>query len=294
MKAPIQYCRYYRGENSCPEEILRLEEGERCWFYEKCWVDMVQSKAPILEIYLKQYIQYGMASFSTYDGTPKPFKALLFDRFHHGDYISYGSPGFREWYNKYYLRAERPSPRLVEEAIASWGADEGNVLIFRSLEVLFRETYPMNTELTEVLIKVSSLNDFYATNILKTYDVAKHIQELNIDERLKKGETSLVDDIATVTLGGKTKRFYSFATKYCSFHEPEMYPICDSYVEKVLMHFRQVDHFFDFKEGDLRDYSMFISILDAFKEKYGLMRYNRKELDRFMWKYGHDHFPNRY
>ena len=49
---------------------------------------------------------------------------------------------------------------------------------------------------------------------------------------------------------GKQKNFYSFATKYCSHHRPYDYAIYDSYVDKVLRHFRNVDGFSDFTDAD--------------------------------------------
>ncbi|UTW70364.1 hypothetical protein KHA80_07545 [Anaerobacillus sp. HL2] len=46
-------------------------------------------------------------------------------------------------------------------------------------------------------------------------------------------------------IGEKKKNFYSFATKYCSHHNPLDYPIYDSYVDEVLRHFRNRDGFSD-------------------------------------------------
>jgi hypothetical protein len=42
--------------------------------------------------------------------------------------------------------------------------------------------------------------------------------------------------------------FYSFATKYCSHHKPEMYPIYDSYVDKMLGYFKKRTIFISLKE----------------------------------------------
>lgn len=91
------------------------------------------------------------------------------------------------------------------------------VLQERSLNKLFIETFPNNTKIEDILIKASALNDFYSTNIFSIFPVAKHILSLNIDERLKAGDTSLVSEIASVEINGKKKVFYSFA-KYCSHH----------------------------------------------------------------------------
>jgi len=105
------------------------------------------------------------------------------------------------------------------------------------LNKLFFETYPLNNDLDDVLIKVCSLNDFYSTNIFSPFSVAKHIVSLGIDESLARNDLEIVNIIAKVKMnGGKIKNFYSFATKYCSHHKPTVYPIYDSYVDKMLMY----------------------------------------------------------
>jgi hypothetical protein len=63
--------------------------------------------------------------------------------------------------------------------------------------------------------------------------VAKHICALEIDVRLNTGDVTLVEDIQYVAIGNTKKNFYSFASKYCSHHNPLDYPIYDSYVDEV-------------------------------------------------------------
>lgn len=47
-------------------------------------------------------------------------------------------------------------------------------------------------------------------------------------------DPDLIEKIANVEIGGKRRRNYSFATKYCNFHRPNVYPIYDSLVVGVL------------------------------------------------------------
>lgn len=176
----------------------------------------------------------------------------------------------------------------------AWDEQENYVLQENALDKLFFVTYPNNTDINDILIKASSLNDFYSTNIFSIFAVAKHICSLDIDKRLRSGDLSLVDDIADITIGGKPKRFYSFASKYCSHHEPTRFPIYDYYVERVLIHFRKVDRFCDFKDEDLKKYPQFMAILDAFQQYYGLSEYNKKDLDRYLWQLGKKYFPRKY
>ena len=192
-----------------------------------------------------------------------------------------------------------PSEKEVDYWLAYWDSLPNYTAQEKALDKLFLETYTENTDLVEILIKCSTLNDFYSTNIFKIYDMAKHIELLHIDEMLKKGEESLVDKIANVELTnneGETKHycFYSFASKYCSHHKPFDYPIYDSYVEKILKHFRKINKAFIFSNEDLKDYAKFKKILLDFQYLYGIEKYNLKDLDRYLWQLGKKYFPNNY
>ena len=147
-----------------------------------------------------------------------------------------------------------PYEEEVIKYLNKWDSLENYVLQERSLDKLFFKTYPKNEEIEDILIKASSLNDFYSTNIFSIFPVAKHIQQLNIDQRLSNFDESLVNDIAHVTINGKDKCFYSFATKYCSHHFPLEYPIYDSFVDKVLIYFKKKDKFAKFKKDDFPKY----------------------------------------
>lgn len=187
-----------------------------------------------------------------------------------------------------------PCKEEVIKYLKLWDSMENYVLQEKSLDKLFFHTYPNNIAIEEILIKASSLNDFYSTNIYSIFTVAKHILNLNIDERLKRADETLVNDIANVTINGKRKFLYSFATKYCSHHLPKEFPIYDSYVEKVLMHFCKKDGFSKFKREDLKDYLKFKNILIQFKSFYNLDEYNLKEIDKYLWQLGKEYFPKKY
>lgn len=163
-----------------------------------------------------------------------------------------------------------------------------------SLRKLFTVTYPENKELDDVLIKVCSLNDFYSTNIFSPFAVAKHIIALNIDARLKANDLSMVNVIAITKIGKNQRNFYSFATKYCSHHKPETYPIFDSFVEKLLMYFKNKDKFSEFKKADMKSYERYVLILKDFKMFYGLQKYTPKQIDKYLWQAGKEYFPKQY
>lgn len=104
-----------------------------------------------------------------------------------------------------------------------------------------------------VLDNINIPNNVYSTNIFAIHHVAKHILGIkDLDKRLKSGDIELVRELGEVTIGGKEKYFYSFATKYCSHHNPIAFPIYDSYVEQVLLYFNKLDKFSAFKRKDLK------------------------------------------
>lgn len=192
------------------------------------------------------------------------------------------------------LHIERPSKEQVLYYLHAWDVQENYVLQEHALDKLFFETYPQNTDINDILIKAASLNDFYSTNIFSIFAVAKHIQALDIDKRLEEGDASLVDDIADMTIGGKKRRFYSFASKYCSHHKPTLFPIYDNFVDRVLRYFRKQDGFCSFSDEDLKNYPKFIKVLNAFQEFYHLGDFNKKDLDRYLWQLGKRYFPRTY
>lgn len=160
----------------------------------------------------------------------------------------------------------------------------------KALDKLFMGICKRNDNIEDILIKCSSLNDFYSTNIFDIHTVAQHILSLKIDERLGNGDLSLVDEISHVEVNGKVHTFYSFATKYCSHHNPERYAIYDSYVEKVLVSMNSRDHFMDFKQEELKVYETYMNAIDTFRKRYGLTQYKIKKLDQYLWQLGKWYF----
>ncbi len=187
-----------------------------------------------------------------------------------------------------------PCADEVRRYFARWEALENYHLQEDALNKLFLELCPQNDDIVSVLLKCSTLNDFYSTNIFSIYPVAKHILSLSIDERLKAGDVTLVRDIQFIEISGKQRNFYSFATKYCSHHNPAEYPIYDSYVDAVLRYFQRIDGFMDFSKNDLKDYASFKSILEGFQKQYGLEAFSLKQIDQYIWQLGKEFFPKKY
>lgn len=192
-------------------------------------------------------------------------------------------------------KVARPEiPRPTEEAVKlyqrEWDAEEEYREKETALRYLFKSVAPENKNITDILLKVTTLNQFYSTYIFSVYSVAKKILALDIDERIKAGDLSLVEEIKSVTVKGKEKHFYSFASKYCSHHNPEQFPIYDSYVDKVLRYFRDVDGFSSFTADELKDYVRFSGVISAFRQYYHLEKFTIKEIDKYLWQIGKKYF----
>lgn len=185
-----------------------------------------------------------------------------------------------------------PSAKDAEWFIKYWKGLPSYSNQESSLKKLFEELCPKNDNIEDILIKCSSLNDFYSTNIFDVHTVAQHILSLSIDDRLIRGDRSLVDAIAHVMVNGKDHFFYSFATKYCSHHQPELYAIYDNYVEKVLLTMKERERFAEFNRDDLKDYSKYMDVIEAFQQTFGLTQYNIKKLDQYLWQLGKWYFNN--
>lgn len=161
--------------------------------------------------------------------------------------------------------------------------------------------FPCNTSVSEVLIKVILVNEIYHTRI-KSKDllqVATHISEIKgLDQWLKVGDEEAYQQIANTPAG--LDNIYSFASKYCSFSNPDKYPIVDKFARCVL---RAIGQNEDFKElqkttayssllsGNNVKYSEYRETINAFialvKKKCN-EKYSYKDIDKFLWQYGVD------
>ncbi|NJN84464.1 MAG: hypothetical protein HC802_20745 [Caldilineaceae bacterium] len=131
------------------------------------------------------------------------------------------------------------------------------------------------------------LNALYKTNIYAIRAVAQHIRALQVDESLAAQDLAIVEKIARVEFNGKRRRNYSFATKYCAWHRPELYPIYDRNVDYLLWGYHCQEQFADFDRRDMwSDYAAFVRIYDAFRSHFSLEAYSYRQIDKFLWRYG--------
>lgn len=91
-------------------------------------------------------------------------------------------------------RLRKPTVKFVNEYLIKNSAEQ-YFGAEPALQMVF-DTFHSNKDFSNVLIKVTCLNDLYNTNVYASYAMAIHIHSLNIDKRLKKGDRTLVSDVA--------------------------------------------------------------------------------------------------
>lgn len=195
------------------------------------------------------------------------------------------------------MRLKKPTKELVEKYRRQF--EHKNRADEDAIKELFK-IFPDNKDYKGVLLKSIVINTLYSTQIGAIKNVARNIFELDIDARLIQGDPQVVDQIAKLTIKvrgsskEKKRRNYSFATKYCSFHQPSLYPIYDSIVDKVLKAYQRQDRFSSQPLGNLKDYGRFKEVLEEFVNNYeALGRPSWRELDYFLHDYGREKFAKR-
>lgn len=191
------------------------------------------------------------------------------------------------------LTVPLPSPDLVQAACKELEGDIGEL----ALAELFGQ-YPRNDNRAHVLLKVVTLNRLYSTSVYAVHDAANHIcsRAEEVDAALTAGSPEIVDTLAALTLSasGKRRNIYSFASKYCSWHRPDKYPIWDSRVRQYLTALRW--QLRDTDDAGLlgtnpylwNRYAEFLALVIALQRRFDLDAFSFKEIDQFMWKYGVD------
>lgn len=154
----------------------------------------------------------------------------------------------------------------------------------RNLE-LFKKN-PSNKTEADIRMKISAINDDMEIRQLPDInDMIAHILKLNIDDRLQRGDLSLVEDIANITVNGKPYHFLHFASVYCNFHRPDVYPI---YSEQHLDFYRQYIKANNLKldPDKLNTYAVFSAALDDLITRLGVKgTMNYLHMRKFGWLY---------
>lgn len=202
---------------------------------------------------------------------------------------------------------------IIEQCISKFDEDESEKE--NTVRRVFSD--PNNSILEVVLTKVVVLNEFYSTQLnsnkpkelkpgqtyhMDVISMAHHIvawkqfsEYCNSQEKEKRQEAvaylSGLSEKKSDYFMQHHKKAYSFATKYCSWHNPNHYPIVDSFSKGMLYYLNKEFGFFrgKIKQEDLNTYSVFCDVYEALQEylkKECNKYYSFRDIDKFLWYYG--------
>ena len=185
-----------------------------------------------------------------------------------------------------------PTVKLVDEFLNEFRVDSRSNFADNAIRELIKK-FPDNKTIESVILKISVINDLYSTNIFSTYEIANHILQQDFDKAIENKDYSIVNRVAT---GHKIKssrtykeyNFYSFATKYCNWHDQSSFPLFDRYIDLVLINYNHKNQYT--KETNFRVYENLINVLMIFRTTHKLDKYSFKELDKFLWYLGKKSF----
>lgn len=149
-------------------------------------------------------------------------------------------------------------------------------------------TYRENKRIEHVLTKVVTINALYHARVLDVdlHPLAVHIWKIEgLDTKLKQGESDAVD--AIWKSAGTRKHYFSFATKFCSWHNQKAYAIYDLNMWEALRAYKSKELGFQFKDSECTDYACFHAIVKRFQAAYDLEGYCLKDVDKFLWLVGY-------
>ena len=195
------------------------------------------------------------------------------------------------------MKLNKPSQDEMKRVFALWEEQHSIVhynLESKALELLFKQ-YPLNTNLSEVILKVACLNMLYGANARMHATIPQIAEKIisikDFDKRVQKWDESLVIELAKFP----NAKLYSFASKYCVLHNHSVYNkddyvILDSIVPTKLRQFKKAYpkyKFAQFKDKDfkLENYGKYKQILENFRADFAL-GCSLRELDWYLWKLG--------
>jgi hypothetical protein len=175
----------------------------------------------------------------------------------------------------------------IDAEIATFGADPETARVESTLGELIA-TYRENKKIEHVLTKVVTINALYHARVLDmdVHPLAVHIWKIeDLDTKLKQGNLDAVDAIWKSQ--GTRRHYFSFATKYCSWHNQQAYAMYDLNMWEALRAYKTKESGFQFKDSESEDYATFYTIVKRFQAAYGLEGYSLKDVDKFLWLVGY-------
>ena len=173
--------------------------------------------------------------------------------------------------------------------------------------------FPKNKDKSVVAMKISLIDLTNGTNLLRNLGtegglnkLAEQITKVDFDERVKKGDLKLVNELGRWTKENIGKNLFSFISKYCVYHNyhcygRDDYVIYDSIMCENLHEYITRDEYKDetgkklYKNTFLKlkdsinynnknSYEEYVDIIDYIANKNSLSKENRhRKLELFIW-----------
>jgi hypothetical protein len=132
------------------------------------------------------------------------------------------------------------------------------------------------------LLKSIAVNQLYGTQILAIFLMAKHVRQVLSRVGATEQGAVLVDQIAALTLNGKTRRCTSFAAKFCHFFVNENgFPIYDDMAKQAIrLHLGD-----QYSSDNSKPYATFCDNFGRLRAAIGF-RGQPRAMDRYLWIVG--------
>jgi hypothetical protein len=132
------------------------------------------------------------------------------------------------------------------------------------------------------LLKSIAVNQLYGTQILAIFLMAKHVRQVLSRVGATEQGAVLVDQIAALTLNGKTRRYTSFAAKFCHFFVNENgFPIYDEMAKQAIrLHLGD-----QYSSDNSKPYATFCDNFGRLRAAIGF-RGQPRAMDRYLWIVG--------
>ena len=126
----------------------------------------------------------------------------------------------------------------IDKEIAAFDAEPETAFAESTIRELI-STYPDNQDVRHILVKAITINALYHARVLDMdlQPLSIHLKTIDeLDTRLRQGTPDVVDAIWKSQ--GTRRKYFSFATKFCSWHNQEAYEIYDLNVWEALFAYR--------------------------------------------------------
>lgn len=154
-----------------------------------------------------------------------------------------------------------------------------------------------NTDINIVAMKIGLIDITNSTHIsqhkslVSAYDIAEHIVSIkDIDKRLQEGDPLLVSEIARVKGHGGEINLFSFASKYCCYHNKNVYSRDDYSIYDNVLKDNLKKYFDDIKPYKIDkwrkayDYKSYNDYITNKLDELGIhIKFRKRKFDHYIW-----------